>query len=292
MKIIKSALAILFALCVTVSHAGEKTITMIVAGDDSDKNAAKRNTEVYKRVVAELQQSLIKKNIYVVDEDMVSAKLNLGNAENRDKQTIIKSLAIANEKKDAKVRSRFALIFTVYPNVQEMSVTKKLSARVRGQLYDLKNLRALNSFDVKTKEVLSIPKDKSLCNDLCVEEKIGDLSVGIASELGLVLVDNFNDMVRLEVESRAPKGKSSETTKQEQLQNTYTVTIVSQEKTSSSKIAEMVGNAPGVDVELIKATGSERVYAVKAGLTLKQVENRFEAAAKKFGVESKNITVK
>ena len=48
----------------SVAWANSKTITMVIIGEDADKNAIKRSSEIYKRVVTELQQSLINKNIY------------------------------------------------------------------------------------------------------------------------------------------------------------------------------------------------------------------------------------
>ena len=53
---------------------------------------------------------------------------------------MIQTLSIANETTDATVRSRLGVVFAIFPNIQEMSMTRKLTVRVRGQIYDLKTL--------------------------------------------------------------------------------------------------------------------------------------------------------
>ena len=57
------------------SFAHEAPIRVVVLGEDSDRNAVSRSSEIYTRVVAELQQSLIRENITVIDEDMIAVKL-------------------------------------------------------------------------------------------------------------------------------------------------------------------------------------------------------------------------
>ena len=91
-------------------------------GEDSDSNAIKRSSEIYKRITTELQQHLIAKQIYVVDEDMVAAELKIPYKQNRDKQTLFEAISAANKTNDATVKSRFAVIFSVLPITQEMSI--------------------------------------------------------------------------------------------------------------------------------------------------------------------------
>jgi len=158
------------------SFAHEAPIRVVVLGEDSDRNAVSRSSEIYTRVVAELQQSLIRENITVIDEDMIAVKLGFSYNTDRTKQELIQTLSIANETTDATVRSRLGVIFAIFPNIQEMSMTRKLTVRVRGQIYDLKSLRALSSFEVSAPETVTLPKKASMCNDMCVVEKAGEVS--------------------------------------------------------------------------------------------------------------------
>ncbi len=96
MNIVKSLLfAALVSLPLSVT-AHEAPIRVVVLGEDSDRNAVPRSNEIYKRVVAELQQSLIRENITVIDEDMIAVKLSFSYNEDRTKQELIQTLAIAN----------------------------------------------------------------------------------------------------------------------------------------------------------------------------------------------------
>jgi hypothetical protein len=98
-----------------IVQAHEAPIRVVVLGEDSDRSAVNRNSEIYKRVVAELQQSLIRENITVIDEDMIAVKLGFSYNEDRTKQELIQTLSIANETTDATVRSRLGVVFGVIP---------------------------------------------------------------------------------------------------------------------------------------------------------------------------------
>ena len=143
MKNLLKAAAVLALTMSAPACAHEAPIRVVVLGEDSDRNAVSRSSEIYTRVVAELQQSLIRENITVIDEDMIAVKLGFSYNEDRTKQELIQTLSIANETTDATVRSRLGVVFAIFPNIQEMSMTRKLTVRVRGQIYDLKTLRAL-----------------------------------------------------------------------------------------------------------------------------------------------------
>ena len=140
MNLLKATFLVVAILTPFTAFAHEAPIRVVVLGEDSDRNAVSRSSEVYTRVVAELQQSLIRENITVIDEDMIAVKLGFSYNEDRSKQELIQTLSIANETTDATVRSRLGVVFAIFPNIQEMSMTRKLTVRVRGQIYDLKTL--------------------------------------------------------------------------------------------------------------------------------------------------------
>jgi hypothetical protein len=130
MKLIKAMCVTTALMSPVVAAAHEAPIRVVALGEDSDRSAVSRNNEIYKRVVAELQQSLIRENITVIDEDMIAVKLGFSYNEDRTKQELIQTLSIANETTDATVRSRLGVVFAIFPNIQEMSMTRKLTVRV------------------------------------------------------------------------------------------------------------------------------------------------------------------
>ena len=48
-------------------YSHEAEIRVVVVGEDSDTNSVSRSNEIYKRVVSNLQQTLIRENIFVID---------------------------------------------------------------------------------------------------------------------------------------------------------------------------------------------------------------------------------
>ena len=62
-------ICIIASLLVPMSvSAHEAPIRVVVLGEDSDRNAVSRSSKIYRRVVAEFQQSLLRENITVICE--------------------------------------------------------------------------------------------------------------------------------------------------------------------------------------------------------------------------------
>lgn len=289
MKLIQLIILYTFLSVIVQANAHSTSLSMVVIGEDSDKNAVKRSSEIYKRVVTELQQSLIDKKIYVVDEDMISARLGFNYSENRNKQDLIKALSIANSTNDARVRSRFGVVFAIFPNIQEMSVTKKISVRLRGQIFDLRNQRALSSFEVKSQKFISIPKDPSICNDLCEEEKIGDLSISLSSNLGSTLIEKLEGLIAAEDEKTVANKKESS---KEPLINTYTVVFINITKENIKKAISQIENDASMEIELLNAKEKERTYSIRAKKSLIEMESIVLKALKRNGLNEKNVIVR
>ena len=75
MKFFALIACIIFTFGALPSSAHEAPIRVVILGEDSDQNAVSRSNEIYKRVVAELQQAWIRENITVIDEDMIAVRL-------------------------------------------------------------------------------------------------------------------------------------------------------------------------------------------------------------------------
>ena len=88
MNLLKATFLVVAILTPFTAFAHEAPIRVVVLGEDSDRNAVSRSSEVYTRVVAELQQSLIRENITVIDEDMIAVKLGFSYNEDRSKQEL------------------------------------------------------------------------------------------------------------------------------------------------------------------------------------------------------------
>jgi hypothetical protein len=280
-KTFRSLCILGFALAVqhgpTPATAHEAPIRVVVVGEDSDPNAVPRNNEIYKRVVAELQQSLLRENITVIDEDMIAVKLGFNFESQRNKQELLQTLSVANETTDATVQSRLGFIFAVFPNVQEMEFTRKVTVRVRGQIYDLKSLQALSSFEVETAEAITVPKKDSLCNDVCLLEAIGEHSKTLARELGAVL----NTKLHILVESGQYPGLLQGTAEPQKtavagdgvLMSVYTVKFILLDQSDVLRTVSSLEKSHVREIELLKSSGTERIYSVTTNKNLGDFES-------------------
>jgi hypothetical protein len=163
---------------------------VVVTGEDSDKNSTVRTSEVFKRVISQLQESMARSGYEVIDEDMLGVKLGFSFNSRRPKTELVETLMLANQTEDATVRSRLAVVFAIFPQIKTMSVSRKLEVRIRGDIYDLESMRALATFEYKNKKAILVPKDN--CGSLCVEERLGENAREVARELGDVIVQKLN----------------------------------------------------------------------------------------------------
>jgi hypothetical protein len=283
-----TAAALFFGLVVSMpSFAHEAGIRVVVLGEDTDPDSVPRSNEIYKRVVAELQQSLIREDITVIDEDMIAVKLGFSYNQDRTKQELIETLALANETTDATVQSRLGVIFAVFPNVQEMSMTRKLTVRVRGQVYDLKALRALSSFEVSAPEAITIPLKAELCNRMCVEEKVGEVAIDLARELGAVLHQKLH--IVIEDSSYAGNLAGSATggvaAGDSTLESVYTVEFSLMQNSDVLRVVRALETGVVREIELIKSNNTQRIYSVTTNKNVGDLEERIMMILLDLGVD-------
>ena len=167
--------------------AGANGTKVVVIGEDSNPRSVVRDSEIFKRVVSQLQETMNRGGYHVVDEDMLAVKLGFSFNTRRPKAELIETLMVANDTHDATVQSRLAVVFAIFPSVKELSFSKKLEVRIRGDIYDLKTLSPLASFEYKPKKAYLIPKDVSQCDAYCIEEIVGKNARTVARELGTIL---------------------------------------------------------------------------------------------------------
>lgn len=167
---------------------------IVVLGEDSDEGAIKRDDEVYGRVVSVLQNSLSEAGFVAVDEQLLSAKLGLEFLTNVRRQEFIVPLQAANTTDDPTVQSRLAFVFGVVPILQDMSMTRQLKVRIRGEIYDLATLRMMRSAEVETIKPKILPQDEAMCNEACVKDAVGDQARQLASQLSIDLINKINEL--------------------------------------------------------------------------------------------------
>jgi len=158
-------------------------VPVLVLGEDSDKRSVKRSSDIFRRVMAQLQEQMSRYNYLVVDEDMIAASLDWKMSDRRPKQELIEIAKLANQARDPRVYSRALVIFKIRAAAKSVGFATKAQVRIAGEVYDLESNRFLGAWEAP-RMTFPAPKD---CSGVCIQEVVGDHARDIASSLGDVL---------------------------------------------------------------------------------------------------------
>ena len=238
---------------------------VVITGEDSHKNSVERTSEVFTRVISKLQEALRRSGYDVIDEDMLAVKLGFSFNSRRPKAELMETLMTANSTQDASVQSRLAVVFAIFPQVRKGSAFRKLQVRLRGDVYDLKNLTSLATFEYAPSKVYVLPKNQSLCDHMCVEEKIGDNARDVARELGDVLAKKLDIAIAKIEGGSAASGASASSG----LTTTYNLSMVRFSTSQMLKFRKAMQANPSISsLDTISSQSSERKYALKSSSDL------------------------
>lgn len=266
MKIITKLIyliTIIFTINITQVNAQTR---VVITGEDSNKNSIERTSEVFKRVISQLQESLSRGNYYVIDEDMLGVKLGFSFNSRRPKTELIETLMVANQTEDATVQSRLAVVFAIFPQVKDLSATRKLEVRIRGDVYDLETLRPLANFEYKPKKAYLIPKNSSQCDSLCVEEALGEKSREVARELGDVLTKKLD----LAVQKIGGSSQSSSSSGSSiNMAKTYNLNLIRLNAVQSLQFKKSLENSGQIkNIKLLSRGESSRKMSIDTAVDL------------------------
>ncbi len=266
MKIITKIIyliAIIFTINITQVNAQTR---VVITGEDSNKNSIERTSEVFKRVISQLQESLSRGNYYVIDEDMLGVKLGFSFNSRRPKTELIETLMVANQTEDATVQSRLAVVFAIFPQVKDLSATRKLEVRIRGDVYDLETLRPLANFEYKPKKAYLIPKSSSQCDNLCVEEALGEKSREVARELGDVLTKKLDLAVQKIGGSSQSSGSGGSSVN---MAKTYNLNLIRLNPVQSLQFKKSLENSGQIkNIKLLSRGESSRKMSIETAVDL------------------------
>lgn len=268
-NIIKVISLIIVIFTLNTSESFSQT-RVVITGEDSDKNSIERTSEIFKRVISQLQESLNRGNYYVIDEDMLGVKLGFSFNSRRPKTELIETLMVANQTEDATVQSRLAVVFAIFPQVKDLSATRKLEVRIRGDVYDLETLRPLSNFEYKPQKAYLIPKNSSQCDSLCVEEALGEKSRDVARELGDVLTKKLDLAIQKiggSSQSTSSGGSSINMAK------TYNLNLIRIDAVQSLQFKKFLENSSDVqNIKLLSRGESSRKMSIDSSVDLGVLE--------------------
>lgn len=284
-KLLVSLLIPLLGAC-TPSHAISET-RVVVTGEDSNNNSVSRDSEIFTRVVPQLQESFGRAGYFVVDEDMLKLKLGFSFNSGRPKTELIETLMVANETEDATVQSRLAVVFAIFPQIKELSFTKKLEIRIRGDVYDLQTLRPLANFEYQPKKAIVIPKSYSQCDNFCIEELIGKNARVIARELGDVLVKKLDIAIK-----KLGGNTSNASNNGSGLATTYNLTLVRFSSKEALKFKKFIEASQGISsYKTISMETSQRKISLESSIDKGLLEEVFLEGMMEAGIDIDNVTL-
>ena len=273
------------------SSAGTR---VVVSGEDSNRHSVRRDMEIYKSVIAELQESLSNAGFDVIDEDLLAVEAGFKIANRRPKTELIQTLKVANEDGNVKIRSRLAVIFSIIPQVKKLSMANRIeSIRIRGDIYDLASLKKLSGFKVKSTYKKVLPPD---CDFLCVSEAIIEVADDLAMDLGDTLVQ------KLEIAAEKTGGGSSCGTlcddgksgaANASMRRPLLFEMVRFEYPVVRKFMKIMGRQKGISkIEMGSSSGTKRSYSMETTLDTGVLEEKIYDALEAASINYEKVKIK
>ena len=160
-------------------------IPVLVMSEDEDPNSVKRSSDIFKRVVAELQGAMQRHGFRMIDEESVAVDLGWEIADRRPKSELIESIKLMGKSDNAAHQVRAWVLVRIHAQARELSFSTKVQTRIDGEIYDAASNQFLDTFEMPREEYPA-PKD-CLESTVCISEVVGDRARDIAGGLGEVL---------------------------------------------------------------------------------------------------------
>ena len=160
-------------------------IPVLVMSEDEDPTTVKRSSDIFKRVIAELQGSMQRHGFRLIDEESVAADLGWEITDRRPKRQLIETIKLMSKSNKASHQVRAWVLFRIHAQAKQLSFATKVQTRIDGEIYDAASNQFLDTFEMPREEYPA-PKD-CLESALCISEVVGDRAREIAGGLGEVL---------------------------------------------------------------------------------------------------------
>ena len=163
-------------------------IPVLVMGEDSDPASVKRSSDIFKRVLAGLKESMSRYGFRMMDEEFMAVELGWRITERRPKTELIEAAKLANSASKANTRSRAMVLFRVHATLKNLNFTNKVTTRIDGEIYDINNNNFLGTFELNP-QAYPAPAD---CDSICISEVVGAKARVIAEDLGNILAKKLD----------------------------------------------------------------------------------------------------
>lgn len=167
-----------------VSHAQQGTdIPVIVMGEDSDPMSVARSSDIFRRVISELQEQMSRYDFYVIDENILTVELGWQVRERRPITELMQVVQLANQSRDPRLQARAMVVFKIRAAAQNVGFATKAMVRITGDIYDYQARRFIGSWEAPRME---FPAPAN-CTGMCIQEVVGDHARDVAAQVGDVM---------------------------------------------------------------------------------------------------------
>ena len=165
-------------------------IPVLVMSEDENPDTVKRSSNIFKRVIAELQSSMQRHGFRMIDEESVAADLGWTIGDRRTKRELIERMKLMPKSGKASHQVRAWVLFRIFAQAKKLSFATKIRVRIEGEIYDAESNQFLDAFEWPTtaagqgSEIEYPAPHDCLENRLCISEVVGDRAREIAGSLG------------------------------------------------------------------------------------------------------------
>ena len=197
------ALAIILTACgPAVAQTQYSDVPVLVAAEDEDKNSIKRGSEIFKRIIGALQESMYRTGFRVVDEESAAVDLGWKIKDRRPKMDLIDIAKDMNKSGKATHMVRALFMFRVFAVAREKGSGSRseVGVRINGEIYDVVGNNKVADFEI-ARRTFPAPAD---CLDpkqkgLCITEVVGERARELAADLGVVMATKLEHLRKVSV---------------------------------------------------------------------------------------------
>lgn len=152
---------------------------ILIMGEDGDPDTVARDGRIFDRVLDALAAEMNDEGFDVYDEVAVTLD---NNTQGRTRRSDAEIIDIARSVR--RVPIDVAVLFSIYPTIQERDHARKMRVRIAGRLLNVHSGRWLSNFEVESPSAITLPGD---CGRECELERVGSEARLLARDLGAIL---------------------------------------------------------------------------------------------------------
>ena len=157
-------------------------IPIVVMGEDSDPMSVARTSDIFRRVISQLQEQMSRYDFFVVDEEAVAVRMGWQVRARRPKTELLQVMDLMNMSGDPRYQAQALVLFKIRAAAQNVGFATKAMVRIMGEVYD-NNVRFITSWEAPRME---FPAPAN-CQGMCIQEIVGDHAREVAAQVGDVL---------------------------------------------------------------------------------------------------------